>query len=153
MGYGLRAGCTSGDVQYTGNQCGMAPLPLVPSHMLDRGAADLPDELRQSRLVHEMAAATFNADGAHVLQSFDQGHHGGRHCRLRHLSEPGQPAQTALVPTLSECIEKSALLGGKSLGQPTMSFPTCTVPQINAHPFQHRRRRGNDTPLAARVHY
>ena len=33
-----------------------------------------------------------------------------------------------------------------------MSFPTCTVPQINAHPFQHRPGRGNDTALAARVH-
>lgn len=45
------------------------------------------------------------------------------------------------------------MLGGKPPGQATVSFPTCTVPQISAHPFQRRSGRDNDTALAARVHY
>jgi len=66
-----RIGQARGNPQAGGHQCRVPPLPLVARDMLNRGAAGLARELRQARLVDEMAAAGRNADPAHMLQPLD----------------------------------------------------------------------------------
>jgi hypothetical protein len=58
-------------------QGGMSPLALIFRDMLDSCAAGLASELREPGLMYEMAARRVDADGAYMIQSFDQAEHRG----------------------------------------------------------------------------
>ena len=70
-------GQAGGEVERDGDQRRVPALPLITGDMLDRGAAGLAGELRQARLMDEMAAPRLDADGADMLQPLDQAEHGG----------------------------------------------------------------------------
>lgn len=120
-------GQVGSDVERGGDQRRVPALSFVIGDMLYRGAPGLARELRQSSLVDEMAAPRLDADGAHVFKPLDEAEHGGGLGRLRHLPQPGQPAQTASLPMFGQGIEALALFGGKPPGQPTVRLPARAV--------------------------
>ena len=120
------------DVQHGGDQRRVPALPLVAGDVLNRGATGLTSELRQARLMDEVAATGLDADGAHMLQPLDQAEHGGGRGSLRHLPQPGEPAQIAPLPVSGERVEAFALLDGKPAGQPAMRLPPRAMTQFDA---------------------
>ena len=132
-------GQAGGDVERGGDQRRVPALPLITGDVLDRGAARLARKLRQARLVDEMATPGLDADGAHMLKPLDEAEHGGGLGRLRHLPQPGEPAQAAALSVFGQGIEALALFGGKPPGQPSMRLPARAMTQIGTEPFQRRR--------------
>jgi len=146
-------GQAGSDVERGGDQCRVPTLPLITGDMLHRGALGLAGQLRQARLVDEVAAPRLDADGAHMLQPLDEAEHGGGLGRLRHLPQPGEPAQTASLPMFGQGVEALALFGGKPPGQPAMRLPARAVAQISTQTLQCCGRRDDDAARAARLHH
>jgi len=121
--------------------------------MLHRGAPGLARQLRQACLMDEVATPRLDADRAHMLQPLDHPEHGGGLGRLRHLSQPGKPAQAAFLPMFGQGVEALALFGGKPPGQPAMRLPARAMAQISAQTLQRCRRRDDNAARAARLHH
>src|SRR6185437_11357604 len=141
------------DVERGGDQCRVPTLPLITGDMLHRGPPGLARQLHQARLVDEVATPRLNADGAHMLKSLYEADHGGGLGRLRHLPQPGKPAQAASLPMFGQGVEALALFGGKPPGQSAMSLPARAMTQISAQTLQRCRRRDDDTACAALLHH
>lgn len=146
-------GQAGGDVERGGDQCRVPTLPLITGNMLHRGAPGLARQLRQTRLVDEVATPRLDADGTHMLKPLDKAEHGGGLGRLRHLPQPGEPAQAASLPMFGQGIEALALFGGKPPGQPTVHLPARAVSQISAQTLQGRGRRDDNAAHPARLHH
>src|SRR5271163_4160724 len=83
----------------------MPPGAFVAGDVLDGGAPGFAHELGETRLMDHVATAWFDPNPSDVLQTFDQTEHGGRCGGFRHLSQPREPTQAGLLPTLRERIE------------------------------------------------
>ena len=70
-------GQAGAEVEAAGDQRRVPPLPLIAGHVLHRHAGGLARELRQARLMDQVAAACIDAEGANMLQTRDQAEHGG----------------------------------------------------------------------------
>ncbi len=130
----------------------MAALPLVTGDMLDGCAASLASKQGKARLVDQPSTARLDADRADMLQALGQTDHGARLGGLRHLPQPGQPVLIGLFPTLRQRIEPASLLGGETIGQPAIDFPTGPVAELGAEPLERGRRRDDDSALPACLH-
>ena len=131
-------GQAGGDVERGGDQRRMPALSLIAGDMLDRGAASLAGELRKTRLMDEVAAPRLDPNGTLMLEPFDEAEYSGRLSRFRHLPQPGQPAQTPVLPVFSQGIEALTLFGGKPPGEPAVCFPARAVAQVSAQALQCR---------------
>ncbi|MBV8398076.1 MAG: hypothetical protein JOZ17_04970 [Acetobacteraceae bacterium] len=136
------------EVERGGDQRRVSALSLVTGHMLNRGAGGFAGELRQPGLVDETASPRLDANGAHVLEPFDHAEHGSRLGRLRHLPEPGEPAQVAVTSVFEEGVELSTPLRGKPGCQAPMRLLPSAMAQVGAQTLQRRGRRDGDPPLA-----
>jgi len=146
-------GQVGGNVERGGDECRVPTLPLITGNMLHRGAPDLARQLRQARLVDEVATPRLDADGPHVLQPFDEAEHGGGLGRLRHLPQPGEPAQATSLAMFGQGVELRALFGGKPPGQPAMHLPPRAVAQISTQTLQRRGRWGDEAARATLLHH
>ena len=90
----------------------MSPLVFKFRDMPDGCAAGLTSQLREPGLMHEMAARRVDADGAHMIQSFDQAEHRRQLCGFRHLAQPSEPALVGFQTALGQGIQPMALFGG-----------------------------------------
>ncbi len=90
---------------------------------------------------------------ARVLQPLDQAEHGTQLGRLRHLPQPGEPAQAALLPAPGQRIEALALLGGEPVRQPAMRLSARTVAELGAQPLERGKRWDDDAAGTARLHH
>ncbi len=144
---------TGGEVEADGDQRCVPALPFVAGNVLDRHACRLADELRHAGLVDGVAARRLDADGAHILQAFNQAEHRGGLCRFRHLPQPGQLVLATTVAAAREGIEPAALLGRQAVGQAPMHVAARLMAQLGAEPLQCGGRRHDNPPLAARPHH
>jgi hypothetical protein len=145
-------GQAGGEVHTDRHQCRVAALAFIISDMLNRGAAGLTRQLRQPCLMDEMTSARLDTDATHFLQPLDHAQQRRGFGGFRHLPQPGQPRLAALVTALGQRIETLALVGGQSIGQPTVCFSACMMTKVGAEPFQRGGRRGNNTAFAANPH-
>jgi hypothetical protein len=120
-------GQVGGNVERGGGECRVPTLPLITGNMLHCSAPGLARQMCQARLVDEVATPRLYADGAHMRKPLDDAEHAGGLGCLRHLPQPGEPAQAASLPMLGQGVELLALFGGKPPGQPAMHLPRRAV--------------------------
>jgi hypothetical protein len=127
----------------------VAPLSFIFRDVLNGGAARLPHELREPRLMNMMAAASFDADLPYMFQSFDHSEHAARSRGFRHLTQPCQPRLAGVFPALRQRIETPPLFRGQPGGEPAMRFPPRLVAYFNTKPFKNHETWKDDTALPA----
>jgi hypothetical protein len=93
----------------------MSTAAFVTSNVLRRGATRFACKLGETGLMDQMPPTYFDADSADSFQALDQAEHGGGLSDLRHLLQPGEPAQIGRFPTLCERVEPRALFSGQAL--------------------------------------
>jgi len=100
------------EIEGDGGQGGVAALPFVSSKMLGRRPSSLTGKLREAGLMHAVPARGIDADRPDMVQALDEAEHRGRLCRLRHLTQPAEPALAGFRPALRQRIQPPPLLGG-----------------------------------------
>ena len=131
----------------------MSTAAFVTGNVLRRGATRFACKLGETGLMDQMPPTCFDADLADRFQAFDQAEHGGGLSGLRHLLQPGKPAQIGSFPTLCERVEPRALFNGQAFSQSAIRFSASSAAKFGAETLEHGKRRDNDLALSAGLHH
>lgn len=100
---------------------------------------------------HAQGTRRLEAEGANVVEPFDDGDEGGGARLFRRLAHPGQPARAAFRPRSEEPLQTGDLLTIEVVGEIVRNLAFGAHEGGGAQPFERRHRRHDQPPSAQPV--